>query len=149
MIFRLVLKLEISYRTMISWRILVSFRGFFWRLYFCMVKYFNFHNFFCLQILFNVNGNATVTHPLFFLIFIFVYKYIRIFFYEWLQFSLNPAFQFLAHFSYCSWWRHTFNFSNWCILILCVYKGIFICTESSANYITISHVTNSFHMTDF
>ncbi len=36
MIFWLVLKLEISYRVIIiSWRILVSFRGFFWRLYFC------------------------------------------------------------------------------------------------------------------
>jgi hypothetical protein len=28
----------------ISWRILVSFRGFFWRLYFWMVKYLRFHN---------------------------------------------------------------------------------------------------------
>ncbi len=28
----------------ISWRILVSFRGFFWRLYPCMVKYLSFHN---------------------------------------------------------------------------------------------------------
>ncbi len=36
MIFWLVLKLEISYRVIIiSRRILVSFRGFFWRLYFC------------------------------------------------------------------------------------------------------------------
>jgi hypothetical protein len=33
MIFWLVLKFEISYnRVVISWRILVSFRGFFWRL---------------------------------------------------------------------------------------------------------------------
>jgi hypothetical protein len=40
-LFWLVLKLEISYRVMISWRIL---RGLFWRLYFCMVKYLNFHN---------------------------------------------------------------------------------------------------------
>jgi hypothetical protein len=30
-----------------------------------------------------------------------------------LQFSLNPAFQFLATFSYYSWWRHTSSFSNW------------------------------------
>ncbi len=38
MIFQLVLKLKISYRVnMISWRI-------YWRLYFCMVKYLNFHN---------------------------------------------------------------------------------------------------------
>ncbi len=44
MIFWLVLKLEISYRGMISWTILVSCRGFFWRLYLCMVKYLNFHN---------------------------------------------------------------------------------------------------------
>jgi hypothetical protein len=44
MIFWLVLKLEISSRIMISWRILVSFRGLFWRLYFCMVKYFSFRN---------------------------------------------------------------------------------------------------------
>jgi hypothetical protein len=35
MIFWLVLKLEISYRVKISWRILVCFKGFFWRLYFC------------------------------------------------------------------------------------------------------------------
>jgi hypothetical protein len=44
MIFWLVLKLEISYRVIISWRNLVSFRGFFWRLYFCMVKYLRFHS---------------------------------------------------------------------------------------------------------
>ncbi len=44
MIFWLVLKLEISYRVIISWRILVSFRNFFWKLYFCMVKYLKFHN---------------------------------------------------------------------------------------------------------
>ncbi len=44
MIFWLVLKLEIRYRVMISWRILVPFRGFFLRLYFCMMKYLNFHN---------------------------------------------------------------------------------------------------------
>ncbi len=63
MIFWLVLKLEISYRVMISWRILVSFRGFFWRLYFRMGKYLNFHNSSsCLQILFNVNGKATMWH---------------------------------------------------------------------------------------
>jgi hypothetical protein len=56
-----VLKLEISYRVRICWRILVSFRGFFfWRLYFCMVKYLNFHNslFVSGGYLFNVNGKA-------------------------------------------------------------------------------------------
>ncbi len=44
MIFWLVLKLEISYRVMISQMILVSLRGFLLRLIFCMVKYLNFHN---------------------------------------------------------------------------------------------------------
>jgi hypothetical protein len=39
MIFWFVLKLEISFRVIMSWRILVFFREFFWRLYFCMVKY--------------------------------------------------------------------------------------------------------------
>jgi len=65
MIFWLVLKLEISYnRVIISWRILVFFRGFFWRLYFCMVKYLSFHNSsFAFNIHFNVNGKATVWHP--------------------------------------------------------------------------------------
>jgi hypothetical protein len=38
--FGLCWNLEISCRVMISWRILISLRGFFWRLYFCMVKYF-------------------------------------------------------------------------------------------------------------
>jgi hypothetical protein len=43
--FWLVLKLEISYRVIIPWRIWVSFRVFFfWRLYFCMVKYLSFCN---------------------------------------------------------------------------------------------------------
>ncbi len=44
MIFWLMLKLEIKYRVIISWKIFVSFRGFFGRLYFCMVKYLSFHN---------------------------------------------------------------------------------------------------------
>jgi hypothetical protein len=59
MVFWLVLKLEISYKVIISWRILVSlFRGIFWRLCFCMVKYLSIHNSsFCLKI-FNVNGKA-------------------------------------------------------------------------------------------
>jgi len=63
MIFWLLLKLEISYRIMISWR-MVSFRGVLWRLHFCMVKYLNFHNStFALKIHFNVlNGKATVWH---------------------------------------------------------------------------------------
>jgi hypothetical protein len=63
--FCLVLRLEISYRVIIiSWRILVFFQSIFWRLYFCMVKYLSFHNssFFCLKILFNVNGKAKVWH---------------------------------------------------------------------------------------
>jgi hypothetical protein len=64
MIFWLVLKLEIRDRVIKSWRILVSFRGmFFGRLYFCTMKYLSFHNSsFCLKILFNVNGKATVWH---------------------------------------------------------------------------------------
>jgi hypothetical protein len=41
MIFWLVLKLEISCRVIISWRILVLLEVF-WRLYFCVVKYFEF-----------------------------------------------------------------------------------------------------------
>jgi len=62
MIFWLVLKLEISYRVIISSRILVSFRGLFEAsVYFCMVKYLSFHNSsFSLEILFNVNGKATL-----------------------------------------------------------------------------------------
>ncbi len=59
MIFWLVLKLEIGYRVMISWKNLVSLRGFFWRLYFCIVKYLNFHNSF-FKWCFNVNGKATM-----------------------------------------------------------------------------------------
>jgi hypothetical protein len=48
---------------MISWRILVSCRGFFWRLYFCLLKDLNFHNSsFAFKILFNVNGKVTVWH---------------------------------------------------------------------------------------
>jgi len=40
-----VLKLEISVKFIVSWKILVSFRGVFWRwIYFCMVKYLSFHN---------------------------------------------------------------------------------------------------------
>ncbi len=46
-----------------SWRILISFRKFIKRLYFCMVKYFNFHNSsFALRYIFNVNGKAKVWH---------------------------------------------------------------------------------------
>ncbi len=59
-----VLKLEISYRVMICWRTLVSFRGTFWRFYFCMVEYLSFHNssFALRYLLFNVNGKAGVWH---------------------------------------------------------------------------------------
>jgi hypothetical protein len=42
--FWLVLKLEISYRVIKSWRILVSFRGFFEDYNFCIVKYLSFPN---------------------------------------------------------------------------------------------------------
>jgi hypothetical protein len=44
MIFWLVLKLEISYRIILSWRILVSFRGFFEDFSFAWWKYLRFHN---------------------------------------------------------------------------------------------------------
>ncbi len=57
-----ILRLVISYRVIIiSWKILVSFRGFFFgRLYFCMVKYLSFHNSsICLKILF---GKAPMWH---------------------------------------------------------------------------------------
>jgi len=68
MIFWLVLKLEISYYRVIIYLegLLVSFRGFFEDYIFCIVKYLSFHSsFFCLKILFNINGKATsVTHPL-------------------------------------------------------------------------------------
>jgi len=59
--FWLVLKLEINYRVMISWRILVSLWGFYFlRLYFRMVKYLNFHNYsFALRYFLKVNGKAT------------------------------------------------------------------------------------------
>jgi len=61
--FWLVLKLEISYRVIISWRILVSFRGFFLKIIFSHVEIFEFPwFFFCLKILFNVNGKATLWH---------------------------------------------------------------------------------------
>jgi hypothetical protein len=63
------LKLEISYRVITSWKLLVSFRGFFWRLNFFYGEEFSLF-FFCLNILsffINVNGKATVWHtPLFF-----------------------------------------------------------------------------------
>jgi hypothetical protein len=39
----LVLKLEINYRVIVSWRILVSFRGILEDYIFCMVKYLRFH----------------------------------------------------------------------------------------------------------
>ncbi len=43
MIFWLLLKLEISYRVVISWRILVCFRGFLEDYIYCMVKYLSLH----------------------------------------------------------------------------------------------------------
>jgi hypothetical protein len=62
MIFRLVFKLEISYRVIIFWRISVSFRGFFedyvcawWNIWVSIILL-------CLKILFNVNVKATVWH---------------------------------------------------------------------------------------
>ncbi len=64
MIVWLVLELEISYWSYnISWRILVSFRGFvFWN-FFLHGEIFEFsYFFFCLKMLFNVNGKATVWH---------------------------------------------------------------------------------------
>ncbi len=70
------LKLEIiSYSVIISWRILVSFRGFFQRLYFCRVKYLSFHNSsFALRLTFNCKWQGhSVTHPL------FIYGCVRIF----------------------------------------------------------------------
>jgi hypothetical protein len=64
MIFWLVLKLEISYRVIISWRILVSFfRRFFEDYIFVRWNIFEFHNSsFALRYFFNVNGKATVWH---------------------------------------------------------------------------------------
>jgi len=57
--FGLCWNLRLVIRVIISWRILVSFRGLFWRLYFCMVRYLSFHNSsFCLQMLFKVFGQA-------------------------------------------------------------------------------------------
>jgi len=79
MTFWLVLKLEISYRVMIFWRILVFFlgRGFFWRLYFCMVQYLSFRNpSFCLKIILKRKnkekwqGHNVIHPPLFFLFFL-------------------------------------------------------------------------------
>jgi hypothetical protein len=67
MILWLVLKLEISYNRVIiiiSWRILVSFRGFFfWRLiyFFAWWNIFSFHNSsFAFRYFFHVNDKATV-----------------------------------------------------------------------------------------
>ncbi len=62
------LKLEISYRVIISCSILVSFREFFEDYIFCIVKYLSFYNssFALRYLLVNANGKATnVTHPLF------------------------------------------------------------------------------------
>ncbi len=63
-IFWLVLKLEISYQSYkISWRILVSFRGFFEDYIFARWNILSFHNSsFALRYFFNVNGEARVWH---------------------------------------------------------------------------------------
>jgi hypothetical protein len=64
-IFLLVLRLEISYRVMIYWKILVFFRGFFLKIIFLYGEIWNFHNSsFTLKIFFNVNGKAIVWHTL-------------------------------------------------------------------------------------
>jgi len=64
MIFWLVLKLEISYRVIISWRILVSFRGFFEDYIFAW-WIFEFHkSSVALRYFFNVNGKAAVWHTI-------------------------------------------------------------------------------------
>ncbi len=56
------LKLEISYKVLISWRILVYFKRIFWRLYF-LVKYLNFHkSCFAFRYFLNLNGKPTVWH---------------------------------------------------------------------------------------
>jgi len=61
--FWLLLKREISYRVMVSWRILVSFRGFFLKIMFLHGEIFEFPSFFfCLKIFFNVNGKAALRH---------------------------------------------------------------------------------------
>ncbi len=69
MVFWLVLKLEISYRVLLSWRILVSFRGFLEEDYIFLHGeiFFEFPLILLLlKILFDVNGKATVWHtPLF------------------------------------------------------------------------------------
>jgi hypothetical protein len=66
--FWLVLKLEISYRTTISWRIFVFFlEGFLKIIYLhCEIFWFSHNSSFALRYLFNVNGQGhSVKHPLF------------------------------------------------------------------------------------
>ncbi len=58
MIFWLVLELEISVRVMISWRVLVSFRGFFFEDYIC--AWWNI--WISIILVFNVNGKVTMWH---------------------------------------------------------------------------------------
>jgi hypothetical protein len=61
MIIWLVLKLGINDRVMISWRSLLSFRRFFFKIIFLHGEILEFpSSFFCLKILFNVNGKAIV-----------------------------------------------------------------------------------------
>jgi hypothetical protein len=64
MIFWLVLKFEINYyRVIMSWRILVSLGGFLLKITFLHGEIFKFPLFFFfLQIIFNVNGKATMWH---------------------------------------------------------------------------------------
>jgi hypothetical protein len=63
MIFLLVLKLGISYKVKLSWRILVSFRRIFLKIIFLHGEIFEFPSFFfCLNTLFNVNCKTTVWH---------------------------------------------------------------------------------------
>jgi len=61
MIFLFVLKLEISYRVIISGRILVFLLEDFLKIIFLHGEIFEFPSFFfCLKVLLNVNGKATV-----------------------------------------------------------------------------------------
>jgi len=63
MIFLFVLKLEISYRVIISGRILVFLLEDFLKIIFLHGEIFEFPSFFfCLKVLLNVNGKATVWH---------------------------------------------------------------------------------------
>jgi hypothetical protein len=60
--FWLVLKLEISYRVITSWKILISFEGCFEDYIFAWWNIWDFIIFFGLKMHFNVNGKATMWH---------------------------------------------------------------------------------------